>query len=526
MGAEDHVRRLLEALAKRLPPSSTKVQVSRALRAAAEALPGSKLKTKAKVLEEEDALVDELLEKLTAAPVEEEPVEEEGEGDDEEALASPEGDAVATRAEACYAGIDSDNPVACLSRFSELLKAALASTRPAEKADLAILGFLAVMPSEATPAEDDDAHPFNLPALQSCIKLIPTAVATQSPSLPRLLGFALTAVARLPDGRKEDEEVEMAVLSGRLGGLVALTAPTPAAARVAARTGLSALTHPVKESVLRRLTPGLLPLVRSAFGSSCLAERKEAMVRGDLVALLHALRLVALSRALQLGDAAGLTEARDLLVTALENVFDATLFCEQLKKVAVRATGKAGKVVRKRLAGSRIKSKAGAAGLVAELFEAVPATAISNNSLRKLADCSGLPVGEDEEIDQKAAAAKAKGELFFEDAEGVAEDSDDDADMASPKVVLGSAVASSAADAIKRQALGDLDGVEMLRSSPKEKAEGKKSKAAAMTSEDDADGEVLEEDADASNKTPDEVQEASAPKAKRRRLSKKGVVAS
>jgi len=399
----------------------------------------------------------------------------------------------------------------------------MASTRPAEKAEIAVAGLLAVMPAEASPGDADEEHPFKLQGLRECIKLIPSAVATRPPSMARLLGFALAAPARLPERNNVDEEVEIGVLAGRIGAMLALTADGPAAARVAARTGLSSLTHPVSEPVLRRLAPSLPSVVRAAFGSPCVVEQKDAMLRGDLVAALHALRLVSLSRSLlQLGNAATMTEARDLLVACLEHTFDATLLQPQLSKLAVRATGKAGQLVRKRLAGSRIKSKAGAAALVADVFDAVPATSISTNSLRKLADCSGLPLGEDEEMDKKAAAAKAKGDLFFEDVDGVEADPDED-DVPEPsqpsrKMRVTPSVVATASDAIKERALGVIDGVEALKTSSKRKVGGEKQR-------DEDDGAEEEETAgvatDLDDKTPEKVQDELAPAPKRRRLSSK-----
>merc|ERR1711933_137395 len=44
--------------------------------------------------------------------------------------------------------------------------------------------------------------------------------------------------------------------------------------------------------------------------------------------------------------------------------------------------------------------------------------ALTSSAISRLVDCSGLPAGDEEETDHKAIAARARGDLFFEDVSG------------------------------------------------------------------------------------------------------------
>ena len=80
--------------------------------------------------------------------------------------------------------------------------------------------------------------------------------------------------------------------------------------------------------------------------------------------------------------------------------------------------------------------------------EAVEALALPPAELQRLVSFCGLAVGEDEDVDVRALAASARGELFFEDTGPAAAEQ---------------GLAHTALEQVREEKLGDLEGVEELR---------------------------------------------------------------
>uniref|UniRef100_A0A7S0BBJ8 Uncharacterized protein n=1 Tax=Pyrodinium bahamense TaxID=73915 RepID=A0A7S0BBJ8_9DINO len=105
------------------------------------------------------------------------------------------------------------------------------------------------------------------------------------------------------------------------------------------------------------------------------------------------------------------------------------------------------------------KGRADSAAVVVEVVEAFAAS-LSPANLAALAGACGLPVGEDEEVDARAAVARARGDLFFEDVGGAVpvptelEEERQGADAAADPTAVA-----------EGRTLGELGGVEELRPS-------------------------------------------------------------
>jgi len=198
-----------------------------------------------------------------------------------------------------------------------------------------------------------------------------------------------------------------------------------------------------------------------------------------LAALLHALRFVGLCRSAGACSEATLDGARELLRAAFEGNFDASPLLPELRRLAVHVGGLRGKNLRRRLAAVDSKGAASAA-LAAETLEAAAASA-PPKCIGRIVACSGLPAGEEEQqVDQRAAKARAKGELFFEDVAGA--DVEDGADEEDGTVM------TVAATVARKRALESLEGVEALRDT----SGGTRAKKAKAKGVEEAEEEVAE----------------------------------
>lgn len=430
-----NVDRLLDALVRKLPRTADEKAITAALRAAVQVLPASQAKTRNRVCQNEEQCVERVKAQLKAT--------------DDIAKEAIEGqhatstDAAEESVPDAYGDLDSEDTRACINRCSLLMAQALSSLRPADRAQDALDGLLAILPPDAS-------GPLEASVLAGCVRVVPAVSAAlgqrESPAWRRFLGFLVSAAARLTD-TPESEAVAM-----QLGSLIALSA-SPAAARAALRLGLVNVKSILDCPALVCLARIVLPTICTAFGHGA-APAREDVKRGDLLALLHGLRFVCLcqlgskgtARASSSVSSSALAEARDILRIALECRFDAALLQPPLKRMI--ATSGAGK--KKSHSFSAV-----AASAVVDSFDAVAAD-MTPTIIARLADCHGLPVGVEEEQD-RVVVAKATGGLFFEDVAG------DFMDAASAEAADETA-SSAAAEAVAAGAFERLDGVEALKS--------------------------------------------------------------
>jgi len=425
--------RLLEALARKLPRSADRASIVAALHEAAKALPENQAKTRKRLVSNEQDCIEKLEALLKKLPAEAH--------EDAASEAAPD-EAQDDSAVAAYAGISEDDPAACVARCAELVQGALAGLRPAKLAEDAFEGLLGVLPAGKIAMDLD--------SFRLCMQLLPTASAalgcSEPPAWCRFLGFLLSALARLKGVKTSlSAQKDAKDVAARLGGLIALSSEH-ASARAVLRHGLSALDEVLSSEVMTRLVQAVLPIMGVAF-SGVSAWEDAPVVRSDLVAVLHALRFVGLCRKAGAGEMRALNEASDMLRFALEKHFDATTISSKLQSMGLNASK------RKRLANGR----ADAARFVSEtLLAASPP--LSAASIADIVSSSGLPIGEGEEVhDKKAAAARARGDLFFEDVSGGD---------------LKEASAQMAANVLVK-----LDGIEDLITTPKKKKKAKKAAA-------------------------------------------------
>jgi len=477
-----NVDRVLEALVRRLPKTAGKVQIVAALRASASALPEKQEKTRRLLKAREEKLVATLQEKLREKKEVKESREKPAAVVEEPAPSSDVETAPgvdrAQASDALYAGIPHGDQGACLARCADLLGRAMTSQRSAQRAEDAVDGLLAILPSNSGSNSDSDMLGGALKAssLERFVRLVPLAAAAlenrESPAWRRLLAFVLSAPCLVGSKAEqngkglglsgcasgmactskpgtalfEDEnspgtfhcgvcwanggKIDLSELATRLGSLFALFV-RPAVARAALQmtlaNGLGKERGPGK---LALLVPTILPAIIVAFGSSIEVADSSAPPpsRGEFFALCLAFRLVGLWRSSHLVDDQRLSEASSALRGALGRRFANTFgtLGSELKPFVAKIDGSRGKALGRRLASSLGPSCAsshggaaavGAADCVAEVLE-MAAPSVSLTDLSRLADALGLPKGDDEIVDSKAAAAKARGELFFEDIEG------------------------------------------------------------------------------------------------------------
>lgn len=423
--------RLLEALAKQLPSSADRSSIGAALKEAAKALPETQAKTRTKLARDEQTCIEKLeaLLKETVEEAAEEPAAD-------VVVASEVVDAKEDPAMAAYADVNEGDHAACVARCGDLLLTALSGLGAAKLAEEALEGLMAILPSGG----------MSLDTLVLCMELLPSATAALGPSASRawcrFLGFLLATLARVEVTKASQREAKE--VATRLGGLVALSAQH-SSARAALRRGLSTLDEMPGASGLACLATAVLPVIRAAFrGVNAFTDVEVG--RSDLTALLHSLQFIGLCRKAGAGESLALNEACDLLRTALTHHFDASVLLTELKRMGVMSAKR--RRVDKEAEG---KGRAASAKVVSDAILASP-EAMGASAILRLVNTSGLPQGEEEDTDRRAAAARARGDLFFEDTSG------------SGTGVLQEVAAKAAANA-----LGQLDGVEALAAKKKKK---------------------------------------------------------
>ncbi|CAE7248552.1 unnamed protein product, partial [Symbiodinium sp. CCMP2456] len=114
------------------------------------------------------------------------------------------------------------------------------------------------------------------------------------------------------------------------------------------------------------------------------------------------------------------SEARESIAAALSRGFDATPMLPELRRITedLGSLPKSSRSLLKKVDVCIAERRASASAAV--LLECVQSLADSLQllHLHRLAGFSGLPVGEEEHADVPAAAARARGDLFFEDTAG------------------------------------------------------------------------------------------------------------
>lgn len=463
---------LLEAIAKRLPSDADENLIIASVRAAAKGLTEKQAKTKLLLVTSEGRIANRIQAKLREAAAAKKAAEaqmlEEEAGEDAEDNEEAE---ATTDIMSGYRDVDEDDPCACLSRALDLLTSALTSLRPTERATQALDGLLALVGCNAV-----EASPLPLDALRLCLRLVPAAVAAVGfgvEPLPwrKFLGFLLVAPARLTSSDFQNKDAHE--LAHQLARLVALSARQPATARSALHTALSALARPFSSNAwLSHVAPGVLLLVQRGFaGSSAFAGT--ALQRSDMVALLLAYRFFVSCRAAGAVAAieAAVIEAGNTLRLALERHFDAAPLKPELARLVRMGEG-GSKSLRRRLA-RPVDGRANAAALTLEVMDVLPVSTPVAVFVR-LATISGLPVGEDEELDRRIAKARAQGALFFEDVEGAANVAD--------SAFAGVEAVAAAAGAARRKGVESISGIEALRQAGKQSS---KKKRKAATEEED-----------------------------------------
>lgn len=443
-----NVDKLLDALAQRLPRTADRKALSAALRAAADQLPAGQTKTKVRLLKSESACIRKLEQRLRDT----DPSEDAASADEER----EEPQATPCDGGAGYAGVSSRDPDACLARCSNLLRDALTSIRSVHHAQQAIEGLLALLPPEQALSETGCGHRFDIGAVQSCVQLVPLAVAllrnsdsSETPVWHRFLGFLLVAPLRLIGNKDSDSDDVV----NQLGSLVALVA-SPQAARSALRLTLSAIGSGADGIALTRFAPAIFLIANVGFGRGGLDGAD--LVRGDMVALLQCMRLVGLCSNANVSSTQTLDEARDLLRVALEGHFDSALMLPELQHLFDRNAGKVprSKVLKRRLVGAVGAGRNLVSSVVVDSVEAL-SSIVSALCISRLAEPCGLPIGKDERVDQRAAVARAQGDIFFEDVDGLGDDTGAVVDGADD-------VGAAAASAAHVHSVGRIEGVEAL----------------------------------------------------------------
>jgi len=448
-----NVDKLLESLAHRLPPATDKATLRAVLQAARAALPKKMGKTKEQLSNMEDACIASLAQRIkqgggsnTVSVVAEEAgrlghasvaLAASSSGTDATSANTNDVDAKAEEAAAIglYADVDEDDIEACLARCIELLTKALMNLRPAERALRAIEGLMALLPPEHTAAElEGDAMAcFSLDLLRSGARMASLASALTEGSAigeklawRRLMGFFVAMPARLSKdsfGVKDSTLHSCREAAQHLGGIVAL-AGQPESARAALRIALPWLGKTPDASALACVWSTSLPVARVGLSGAALS--RASLKRGDIVALLLLAQLLRLCRAQGVGHDHEHEELQGMLRSALEHSVDTAPMLPQLQKLTQRVPGQRGKALQRQLAVPRRSlGCAGMAAAVLQVMEAVPIGSLSAASITKLAAACGLPLDEDERVDQRLEAARARGSLFFEDVEGLVPDEAD-----------------------------------------------------------------------------------------------------
>lgn len=322
--------------------------------------------------------------------------------------------------------------------------------RPAERALRAIEGLLALSPPEhnkvVAELESDAIACFSLEHLRSGARVASLAsVLAQGSSIGenlawrRLMGFLVAMPARLSKdsfGVKDSTLHSSREAAQHLGGIVALTAQ-PESARAALRIALPWLGTTPGASTLTCVLSTSLPVARVGLSGAALG--RASLKRGDIVALLLLARLLRLCRAQGVGREHEHEELQGMLRAALEHSVDIAPMVPQLRELAQQVPGQRGRALQRQLGAPRQSlGHAGVAAAVLQVMEAVPIGSLSAASITKLAAACGLPLDEDERVDQRLEAARAKGSMFFEDVDGLAPN-EADLEVAEAEITRGSA---------------------------------------------------------------------------------------
>ncbi|CAK9055309.1 unnamed protein product [Durusdinium trenchii] len=427
------MEKLLHALAEKLPANAGRSTVELAFRSAVDALPKSKIRDE--LLLKQTRLIGRLR-SLVRSKVEESKPGEVA----EEPQELPEGDAPGDPA-ACFQGVDINKPGDCIKHCQSLLQDALVSLDPAARSEEALAALVALFPPESGPWRLESG---DLEALVQMLPCAATALGTQNTiAWRRFLGLCVAAPLRLTQDSPDPDETMKVV--ERLACTAAVLATAPAARTAVRIATASASLTSVSQSHLACLVPALLPLLRIGFlKGSC------DSTRGDLLALLGGLRVLRLTRS----KTPQFSEMRQILTAALLRDFDATPLVPELRRLVEDHKGslRRGKALLKKLKAAEAKTSS--AAVTVELVEAL-AEVLQPSELARLVSFSGLPCGEDEEVDAKAAAARARGDLFFEDTAG---------DVPLESLLAGGSESAHQAQAqVRKRTLGELEGVEALR---------------------------------------------------------------
>eukprot|EP00435_Cladocopium_sp_Y103_P039563 s196_g10.t1 len=302
--------KLIAALAEKLPANAGRSTVELAFRAAVDALPKSKLRNTA--LLKQDRLIARLVALVRKKKTEEVPgeAEPEVEEDQEPGL------------HGCYEGVDADKPGECLQHCKRLLQDASVSLDPAARAEEALRDFIALFPPEADWTLDMG----ELRMFAEILALAATAGLEDTVAWKRFLGLSISAVLRVEEPAECDSG-QMDEALQRLSCTVKLLVQQPSVARAAVRIAMAGGSVD-DATMLKRLVPFLLPLLRSGF-----LRGGGATHRGDLLALLSGLRVLQLATRSGLASEK-LSEVRTILTTALSRDYDATPLLPELTRIA------------------------------------------------------------------------------------------------------------------------------------------------------------------------------------------------
>jgi len=427
--------RLLDALAAKLWRTKDREILLTALRSAATALPEQQEKLRSHLKEEEFSCLQGLLARIDerrqqhAANLAAEAAAKRA----AEAQAGKHGqvDEAANEEEeetavAAYDDVAESEPGQCLQRCLDLLRKAiqlLPAVEGKSGARNALEGLLAVFPADATVSSAD------LSQLCRVISFSHAACTTvtdddkllggvpMSRTWRRLLQLSLLALLRTDTDSASGEKKGKAVMV-RLGAVVALTKvskPKRFALRELFKT--ACLKPPTEDSLLESVVTTVLPIARSCISGSEL--QTEAAERINAEVVLRGLAFVGVCKSAGL-HSEELQELRNLLQEGLDKVVDATLLLPEARRMVKKWTGPEAKSLRKLVApgGAAVKNKTTAARAVARVVEGQVVAGKEPSKAPRvegLLSMCGLPKGELDEIDEKAAIAKARGDIFFED---------------------------------------------------------------------------------------------------------------
>mmetsp|Transcript_25911 Transcript_25911/g.59853 ORF Transcript_25911/g.59853 Transcript_25911/m.59853 type:complete len:493 (-) Transcript_25911:8-1486(-) len=436
--------RLLDALAAKLWRTKDREILLTALRAAATSLPQEQEKLRGHLKEDEFSCLQGLLfriderrrqhaAELAASALR--AAEAQARNDKQGQVDAAENDIEEETAIAAYEDVAESGPGECLVRCLSLLQKALLQLPAVDGKQgvrNALEGFLAVFPAELPVStlalgqlgrvlsftraacgtvNDDDKLLGGAPMSRTWRRLLQLSLLTwlrvsTDSGIPTLLA----------NGQQHEKRQEAMV---RLGAIIALIRATKAK-RFALRElfKIVSLSPPTEEDhMLESIVTSVLPIARSCIGGREMP--LEPVERIDAEVLLRGLGFVGVCKSAGV-DSPELQELRTLLQEALHKVVDATLLLPEARRMVKTWTGPEAKSLRKLVApgGAAAKNKATAARAVARVAEGQVASSGGSQKaprIEGLLSMCGLPKGELDEIDEKAAIARARGDIFFED---------------------------------------------------------------------------------------------------------------